>query len=336
MQGPHGATIVSQELMPVPLMSVQGIVVRFGGVLAVGGVSFDVGRRQICGLIGPNGAGKTTLFNCISGIYKYSEGDILFDGKSIRSTPRHRMAALGIGRTFQNVALFRSMTVRDNILVGAHQLGHSGFIANALRLPFVRGEDERAEAGLGRSFQNLELFEDLTVQDNLCVAAEQRDLRSYFTDLFRPSLPRLSAAARRAVVDFQLGDDLHRTPTELSYGKRRLLAIARSVARQPSVLLLDEPAAGLDETESRELGTLLRRLADEWGTAVLLVEHDMGLVMEICDRVVVLEFGRKIADGAPEEVRRDESVIAAYLGQQREAADDQLPAVTTTPSGVGA
>jgi ABC-type branched-subunit amino acid transport system ATPase component/branched-subunit amino acid ABC-type transport system permease component len=212
----------------------------------------------------------------------------------------------------------------------------------------IEGEDitalsarRRAGAGIGRSFQNLELFEDLTVQDNLCVAAEERDLRSYVTDLFRPSRPRLTGAARRAVADFQLGSDLHRTPTELSYGKRRLLAIARSVARQPSVLLLDEPAAGLDETESRELGQLLRKLADDWGTAVLLVEHDMGLVMEICDRVVVLEFGCKIADGTPEEVRGDASVIAAYLGQQRaedvaDAPSGALAPTTPTTSGVSA
>src|SRR5581483_2786656 len=124
-----------------PLLAIRGVKVRFGGVIALGGVSFDVGYGQICGLIGPNGSGKTTLFNCISGIYRYSEGDIAFEGRSLKGTARHRMVDVGIGRTFQNVALFRRLSVRDNILVGAHHLGHSGFVANALRLPVVRREE---------------------------------------------------------------------------------------------------------------------------------------------------------------------------------------------------
>src|SRR5215472_14660264 len=132
----------------VPLLAVQDVRVRFGGVIALAGVSFDVGHGQICGLIGPNGSGKTTLFNCISGIYRYADGDILFEGHSLKGLPRHRMAGLGLGRTFQNVALFRSLSVRDNILVGAHHLGRSGFITNALRLPAVRQEDVQAMARL--------------------------------------------------------------------------------------------------------------------------------------------------------------------------------------------
>ena len=139
------------RLPPAARSPGSDVAMRFGGVVALGGVSFDVGYGQICGLIGPNGSGKTTLFNCISGIYRYADGDILFEGRSLKNLPRHRMAGLGLGRTFQNVALFRSMSVRDNILVGAHHLGRSGFIANALRLPVVRREDARGRRAAARS-----------------------------------------------------------------------------------------------------------------------------------------------------------------------------------------
>src|ERR1700739_2608552 len=140
-----------------PLLAIRGVKVRFGGVIALGGVSFDVAYSQICGLIGPNGSGKTTLFNCISGIYRYQEGDISFEGNSLKGTPRHRMAGLGIGRTFQNVALFRNLSVRDNVLVGAHHLGRSGFVANALRLPNARREERDSTARLDLLLDLLDL-----------------------------------------------------------------------------------------------------------------------------------------------------------------------------------
>jgi branched-chain amino acid transport system ATP-binding protein len=255
-----------------PLLSVERVVVRFGGVVAVGGVSFDVGRRQICGLIGPNGAGKTTLFNCISGIYKYNDGDIQFEGKSIHATPRHRMAGLGIGRTFQNVALFKTLSVRDNVLVGAHHLGRSGFVANALRLPFVRAEGRDAEA---RMRELLDLL-DLT-----------------------------------RVADTPAGG--------LPFGWQKRVELARALIGRPKLLLLDEPAGGLNHGEVDELEGLLHRIREHFDLSILLVEHHMNLVMRVSDKVVALEFGIKIADGTPDDVRNEPEVIRAYLGESDDA-----------------
>jgi len=179
----------------------------------------------------------------------------------------------------------------------------------------------RVKAGMVRSFQSLELFEDTTVFENLSVAADPQDLTSYFRDLVWPKLPKFGPQVVRAIEEFELDQDLHREVSDLSYGKRRLLAIARAVAMHPSVLLLDEPAAGLSSVESVELARVVRRLADDWGMAILVVEHDMNFVMGVCDRVVVLDFGRMIANGTPEEVRNDPAVIAAYLGDE---TDDDL------------
>ncbi len=176
------------------------------------------------------------------------------------------------------------------------------------------GPSRRARAGIGRSFQSLELFDDMTVYDNLRAGSEARDSFAYVTDLARPGDPPLGPAAVAAVKEFDLEDDLDRLPTELAFGRRRLVAIARAIAGAPSVLLLDEPAAGLDDTETLELGHLITRLAKEWGIAVLLVEHDVGLVLSVCDRVEALDFGRSIASGTPTEIAVDDAVIVAYLG----------------------
>jgi branched-chain amino acid transport system ATP-binding protein len=258
---------------PAPaLLSVQDVVVRFGGVVALGGVSFDVGRGQICGLIGPNGSGKTTLFNCISGIYRCVRGDIRFEGRSLPGLPRHRMIELGIGRTFQNLALFRTMTVRQNVLVGAHHLGRSGFIANALRLPRVREEAHAAE----------------------------RQLRSLL------DLLGLAEVAETIVA-------------RLPFAVQKRVELARALISAPKLLLLDEPAGGLNHTEVDELASLLREIQARFDLSILLVEHHMNLVMRVSDRVVALEFGMKIADGTPDEVRREPEVIRAYLGEPDDA-----------------
>jgi sulfate-transporting ATPase len=172
----------------------------------------------------------------------------------------------------------------------------------------------RAGAGLARSFQSLELFDDLTVLDNLRTAAEPRNVVAYLTDMVWPKRVALSAATRAAIVEFDLEPYLLKTPSELPYGVRRLVGIARAVATEASVIALDEPAAGLDQSEAAELAELLRRLADRWGMAILLVEHNVEMVLGLCDRVYALNFGKVIAEGTPAEVRGDEAVIGAYLG----------------------
>ena len=249
------------------LLRVQDVCVRFGGIVALDNVSFDVAPGQIVGLIGPNGAGKTTLFNCISRLYECDSGEIFFGERALRSTARHGIAALGIGRTFQNLALFGTMSVLDNVMVGHHCRTRGGFLANALRLPLAAREDR-------------------------AIAEKAREL--------------IAALDLEAVAATRVAD--------LPFGTQKRVELARALAAEPKLLLLDEPASGLNHEEVSQLGALIRDLRERFRLTVLLVEHHMSLVMSISERVVALNFGRLVAQGTPAEVRQHPELVRAYLG----------------------
>jgi ABC-type branched-subunit amino acid transport system ATPase component/branched-subunit amino acid ABC-type transport system permease component len=269
---PRPTVMATEEVEPPQAaprsLAATDVTVRFGGLLAVDGVSLRVEPGTVVGLIGPNGAGKTTLLDALNGFYR-----------------RHR---------------------------GAVRLGDRDVTAWSTT--------RRARGGIGRAFQSLELFETMTVRDNLRTASDRRDPLAYLVNLLFPGRAELSPAAIAAIKEFGLEVDLDRRVAELSFGRRRLVSVARAIATQPSVLLLDEPAAGLDRAEATELGVLVRRLADRWGMAVVLVEHDVELVFDVCDRIAVLDFGRLIAEGSPVEVRHNAAVKAAYLGTEERGA----------------
>jgi len=259
-----------------PLLEVDGVSLRFGGIRALSDVSFTVDAGELFSIIGPNGAGKTSMLNCISGRYRPDAGAIRFKGRDVGGLKPSRRAALGIGRTFQNIALFAHMSVLDNIMVGRHHLLRSGFLAGALY--WLGGAQ-----------------------------AEELDHRR----------------AVEEIIDFLEIEHVRKAPAgTLPYGLRKRVELARAVALRPDLILLDEPMAGMNLEEKEDMARFVVDLNEEWGMTVIMIEHDMGVVVDISHRIMVLDFGRKIAEGDPDEVMANEHVKRAYLGESDEIVRD--------------
>jgi len=258
--------------MSQPILTIQDVTMRFGGVTAIDKLSFSVQKGEIYGLIGPNGAGKTTIFNNITGNYIPTEGKILFDGEEITGTKPNKVVDIGIARTFQNIRLFKSMSVLENVLIGYHNRMHYTYLEAIFRLPRYWSHEKRIKA------QAMELLEEFGIAD--------------------------------------LADN---EATALSYGNQRKVEIARAVATDPKLLLLDEPAAGMNPSETEDLSNIIHKIKKDFGLTILLIEHDMKFVNNMCDLVTVLDYGENIFVGKPADAIVDEKVITAYLGEFKHA-----------------
>jgi branched-chain amino acid transport system ATP-binding protein len=251
-------------------LAIRDVSKTFGGVQAVSRVSIDVRKGEVLAIIGPNGAGKTTVLNMISGFYHPNAGRIVLDGHDLTHLAPNKVAALGVARTFQNIALFKGMTVLDNLMLGRHVRMRSGVLASIAYWKLAQKEE----------------------------VAHRKRIED--------------------IIDFLKIQDLRRRPTgSLAYGLQKRVELGRALALEPTILLLDEPMGGMNQEEKEDMARFILDVNQEWGTTIILIEHDMGVVMDISDRVAVLDMGQKIADGTPDEVRTTPAVIKAYLGESR-------------------
>ena len=266
-QAPGAAVASGAKPVGEVVLAVQNISLRFGGVNALTDISFDVREHEVRAIIGPNGAGKSSMLNCINGVYQPQEGSITFRGQSFRHMSSRQVAEMGIARTFQNLALFKGMSVIDNIMTGRNLRIKSNLFLQALRIGPAQREEEAHRAFVEN------------------------------------------------IIDFLEIQAYRKTPVgQLPYGLQKRVDLGRALAMEPQVLLLDEPMAGMNLEEKQDMSRFILDVNDEFGTTIVLIEHDMGVVMDISDRVVVLDYGKKIGDGTPDEVRNNEEVISAYLG----------------------